>query len=114
MEPHIKNKAVISLDDRKSIEDSLNGHCLQFGRILKMGERHDHWSRIKSALVNKFGHIPVLYGLKKDHKPVVEGKPMPTRPVCGANDAPNAQLCHVLSVVVTAIAATMDEELKTV
>ena len=55
MEPYIKNDAVISLDNRKSIEDSLKGHCQQFGRILKIGEKHDHWSWIEYALVNIFG-----------------------------------------------------------
>ena len=56
--------------------------------------------------------MPVLYGLKKDHKVTAAGQPCPTRPVCGATEAPNAQLCHLLSTVVTGLAATIDEELK--
>ena len=114
MEPHVANDPVITLEERKDLENRLNGHSLQFGRMLKIGENHGHWDRIKSALVNKFGHIPVLYGLKKDHKAQTPNQPCPTRPVCGANEAPNAQLCHLLSTVVSAIAMTVDEELKTV
>ena len=68
---------------------------------------------MKSALVNKFGHIPVLYGLKKDHKFTQPNSPTPTRPVYGANDAPNGQLCNILSIIVSALAMTMDEDLKT-
>ena len=114
MQPHIANDQVISLEEKNNIENNINGHCIQFGRILKIGQNQGHWNRIKSALVNKFGHVPVLYGLKKDHKTVAAGQPTPTRPVCGANDAPNAQLCHLLSTIVTAVANTMDEDLKTV
>ena len=40
------------------------------------------------------------------------GQPVPTRPVCGANDAPNAQLGHILSSVVNAITVTNDEEMR--
>ena len=88
MEPHVNKDAVIDLDKRKDVENSLNGHCLQLGRIVKIGYTHGHWDRMKSALINKFGHVPVLYGLKKDQKVSFTGKPTPTRPVCGANDAP--------------------------
>ena len=34
--------------------------------------------------------------------------------VCGAHDAPNAQLCHILSTIVTAIAMDMDDKIDTV
>ena len=61
MEPHVKNDETLSLGMRNKIENSMNGHCLQLGRIIKMGYTHNHWDRIKAALVNKFGHIPVLY-----------------------------------------------------
>ena len=114
MEPHVSKDSIISLEDRTKLERQLNGHTLQLGRILKIGENHNHWDRVKSALINKFGHVPVLYGLLKDHKSVAAGQPCPTRPVCGATEAPNAQLCHLLSTVVTGLAMTIDEELKTV
>ena len=32
--------------------------------------------------------------------------------MCGANDAPNAQLCHIISTVVNAITVTNDEEMR--
>ena len=114
MEPHINSDNTITLGMRKDIENSMNGHCLQLGRIIKLGQNHNHWSRMKSALVNKFGHIPVLYGLKKEHKFTQPNSPTPTRPVCGANDAPNGQICNILSIIVSALAMTMDEDLKTV
>ena len=91
-------------------EKVLNAHSIQTGHILRMGENHGHWSRIKSALVNHFGHIPVLYGLVKDHKDKKEGEPLPSRPVCGADKGLNTQLSQVLAQVVAAIAMDMDEK----
>ena len=113
MEPHIRDNPEISLADRNGVERLLNAHCLQLGRILKIGYNHKgHWDRVKSAFTNKFGHVPVLYGLVKDHKARTEGQPMKTRPVCGADEGSNAQLSHMLSVIVAAITETLDEELK--
>ena len=112
MEPHVANDPVISLEEKNVIENTLNGHSLQLARILKIGQNGNDWNRVKSALTNKFGHVPVLYGLKKDHKTRAAGQPVPTCPVCGANDAPNAQLCHILSTVVNAITVTNDEEMR--
>ena len=68
MEPHVVNDVTITLEERNQIEANLNGHTLQLARIFKMGGDHGHWDRITSALVNKSGHIPVLYGLVMDHK----------------------------------------------
>ena len=33
------------------------------------------------------------------------------RPVCGADESPNYQLCHLLSIIMTGLAGAMDEEL---
>ena len=42
-------------------------------RNLEVGEAHGHWDRVKSALKNKDCHVPVLYGMVKDHKPRAPG-----------------------------------------
>ena len=69
---------------------------------MRLGSNHrGHWSRIKSAFTNKWGHLSTLYGLLKDHKPREAGQPPKMRPVCGANVANNAQLSHMLSVIVS-------------
>ena len=64
MQPHIQNDMVlISWDEKCNIEKKLNCHCLQLGCILKIGEKWNHWPRVKKALKNQYCHIPVLYGL---------------------------------------------------
>ena len=97
-----------------TLRRELNGHTLQLGRILTLGEEHNHWDRFKSALVNKFGHIPTLFGFLKDHKPSTPGMPRKMRPVAGASEAPNSQLCHLLATIVRGLSGTMEEKLETV
>ena len=100
VQPHTENDTVISYDDKKVIEKILNGHTIQLGRILKVGEKWNHWPRVQSALRNKSCHIPVVSGYPKDHKPFIEGEPPPIRPVCGADESNNGQLSWLLSQIV--------------
>ena len=67
MEPHVKNDPVITFKDKARTERVLNGTTLQLGRILQMGEDHNHWDRTRQALTNKRCHVPVLSGMEKDH-----------------------------------------------
>ena len=112
MEPHIKNDPVITLSDKNTTERVLNGTTLQLGRILRMGENHNHWDRTKQALTNKKGHVPVLSGMEKDHKQVEEGQQVPLRPCAGADEANNGQLSHTLAQIVAATAEIVDKEVK--
>ena len=88
----------------------MNGHTLQLGRALKVGEKWKHWPRVKSALRNKYCHIPVLAGFMKTHKQWQPGQPPPQRPVAGADEANNAQLSELLAEIVMAITAIQDKE----
>ena len=68
MEPHIANDKIITIEDKKATEDILNGHSIQFGRILEVGAIHKHEGRVESALRNKSCHVPVLFGLERTTK----------------------------------------------
>ena len=114
MEPHFANDKIISWDEKEKISHLLNGHTLQLGRILKLGDKWQHWDRFKTGLRNYLCHIPVLYGCWKDHKPNTGDTGPPLRPICGATEAPNGQLSYLLSEIVTVIGAKMDEEIGTV
>ena len=114
MQPHVTNDIVIDLEERADIERKLNGHTLQLARILMLGEDHNHWDRFRSALTNKYGHIPTLSGFLKDHKPFTPGQPRKMRPVAGASEANNSQLCHLLAVIMRGLSGTLDEKLMTV
>ena len=103
--PHYSKDEVITMDEKNNIERKLNGHCLQLGRILKVGERWKHWPRVQKALKNNDCHIPVLSGYVKDHKQTPEGQPQPFRPVGGCLEANNGQLSWMTSQMVTSLAS---------
>ena len=114
MEPHYINEEEITLEDRKAIENNLNSHCVQLGRMIKVGENHKHEDRFKSALINVDAHIPTLYGMDKDHKHQPPGQPRKMRPVAGASESNNAQLSYLLAWIVNGIAEALDSDLQTV
>ena len=92
MQPHVSNDRVISWDEKESIEKTLNGHSLQMGRWLMIGQKHPNDDRIKAALKNNNAHIPVMKGADKDHKTNYnENIGPPLRPIVGADEAPNTQ-----------------------
>ena len=114
MQPHVASDTTINLDERADIERKLNGHTLQLGRILRIGSDHNHWERFKSALTNEYGHIPTLSGFLKDHKQHTPGQPRKMRPVAGASEAPNSQLCHLLAVIIRGLSGTLENKLGVV
>jgi hypothetical protein len=42
MQPHVTSDNIIDLEEEADIERKLNRHTLQLGRILMLGEDHDH------------------------------------------------------------------------
>ena len=112
LQPHIENDSVITLKEKIKTENNLNAHCVQLARILRIGESHGHESRVRSAVTNRSCHVPVLSAMLKDHKPVPPGRPLPVRPVCGADEANNQQLSQILAGIVTAVTEIMDKEIK--
>ena len=79
-------------------------------RAFKIGDNHRYRGRVKMAMHNKFGHIPVLRGADKNHKdgfdPAV-GPPL--RPIVAADEAPNGQIAEFATQVFQAVALKIDE-----
>ena len=50
----------------------------------------------------------MLYGLPKDHKPVVAGEPLKVRPVAGADEANNQQLSQQCADIITNVTKILD------
>lgn len=116
MGKHTQDDNKINLTDVDEIENRMNGHAIMFARFLKMGEKWNHESRVKEAVTTKFGPIPMLFGLRKDHKNVAPEKKdegPPTRPVCSASSSINGPLSHVISIVLNKLADEMDENIGT-
>ena len=123
MKPHLRDDPHVTTDEQNTMERTLTGHAIQWGRILKMGRRGDnnnnndkHWTRIKSALTTNTAFTPPLYGLPKDHKKLQEGRGdqgHPVRLVCGATESMNGPLSDVLSEILTTLGDEMDETIDT-
>ena len=51
---HTEGDKIVGIEDRNRIERELNASTLQFGRILRLGEKWNgsgrHWPRVKNAL----------------------------------------------------------------
>ena len=59
--------------------------------ICRMGDGNRHRWRINRALMSNYATIPPLTGLRKDHKPDLQGDPEigpKLCPLCLANNAP--------------------------
>ena len=113
LKPHTENDEEITWKEKEESEKVLNAHTAQLARILMIGKKWKQEDRVKSAVTNHLGHIPSLYSLPKDHKPVPDDTGPKCRPVCGASEAPNGQLSEILSEVVVALSHNMDKEIGT-
>ena len=98
MKPHFDSDPNLSWEDHGKLEAELNACTIQFARVLRVGAKWGHWSRVKSAVTSHFGPIPLLSGYPKTHKdishlePEEQVKGPPVRPVCGASDSNNGPL----------------------
>ena len=102
--------------DNQKLE--LNNHCRNWAKILSIGSESGtgQHRRCCRALVNNYTSIPILLGLRKDHKGNIDGdsqKGPKLRPLCAANTAPNAALSNLMSKLVRAVASELGETCET-
>ena len=78
------------------------------GVILKAGKTagSNAEKRLKNNMTNEDCDPPSLYALWKDHKQSNDDKSPPFWPMCGAMNAHNSQLSHLLSSIVKEIDKT--------
>ena len=98
MEVHVRDHRIVSLEDIREAEKIINNHSRAMIRLLNIGENVDQTTRCKNALIVDFCDVPVLQGLRKDHKlPYDPVLGPPCRPLLSARTAPNAPLANTLS-----------------
>ena len=115
MQQHIQEDEVLSWKEKEKIENNLNGHTIQAGRILKVGENYGHEDRVKNALRNKNCHVPEMSGLAKDHKEGIDERVgPPSRPVVQADESNVCQLSHMMTEICQALAEEMDKTVQSV
>ena len=62
MKRHFDSDPNLSLEDHAKLEAELNACTIQFARVLRVGAKWGHWTRVKSAVTSHFGPIPLLSG----------------------------------------------------
>ena len=112
-QPHVEGDSVKTRKEMEQNEDILNCHSLQMCRILGLCNGQNCAKRLKSAILNQNTLPPSLYFTIKDHKPIIQGEPLPARPVCGATRAHNGQLGFMLSKVLDAASDILAKENET-
>ena len=117
MKPHFQSDPDFSWEDHEKLEAELNACSIQFARVLRVGAKWGHWTRVKSAVTSHNGPIPLLSGYPKTHKDISnlsleeQLKGPPVRPVCGASDSNNGPLSDLLSQICMQLGDEMDESI---
>jgi hypothetical protein len=116
---HVAADKIFPEEDLSSQERTLNHHTYQVARFLGVGSTQSdvQAKKMRSALKNTMILPPILYCTPKDHKVLKPGEEHlgpPGRPICGAREAPNAQLsmllAHVINAAVDDLKKTQDTE----
>ena len=64
---------------------------------------------MKEAVTAVNGLPPNTYGLRKDHKPVVEGEEHKLRPMSSAKEAPNCRLGFMAADMINKVADFLED-----
>jgi hypothetical protein len=94
VDAHTKNDTEITRVEVEKIEAQMSGLATSVARVLRIGERWKHESRVRDAVKSKYSRIPALDITLKDHK---GGDDLPVRPICRASESPNGILSDLIS-----------------
>ena len=111
---HTEGDQEVQYNQVAASEKQLNNHSRLWAKMLNLGKDSDSMKQCKDTLVTEFNPVPVLAGLRKDHKQSDDpsiGPPL--RPVCKARVAPNAALGNVVSQVVKGLAKELGNKVGT-
>ena len=114
MNPHLENCTEITWEQKQEKERVLNGHSLSMMRMFKMCEISNDSDRVKQAMHNKLGQVPVARGVDKTHKDGIDANVGPKlRMIVAANEAPNSQISENLCDILKPLAEILDKKKKT-
>ena len=84
MKPHFESDPDLSWDQHAKLEAELNALSIQLARVLRVGAKWGHWTRVKSAVTSHNGPIPLLSGYPKTHKDLSHLDPEDQHPLTKA------------------------------
>ena len=100
--PHYEKDIDITEEIHERAQKEANGHSVMWSRMLRAGEGTKNGkNRVKTNLLVENNDLASQYTLRKDHKESTDAnKGPPVRPVCGATNAYNNKLSHLLSMII--------------
>ena len=112
---HTVGDETISIKQAEYLEGKLNDNLKILNRIFNVGgetSRKNNQERVHLASVSTNSSIPILDGVRKDHKPLKPGAEVagpPVRPICYANESPNFRISHFLSKIINDFCDAVDD-----
>lgn len=97
MSPHTADMVPMTEGGVKKIESESNALAKIWVEMVGLGAGTGKSERINGNVSNKMTTAAPLYGLRKDHKVVEEGREHPMRPVCGAVAGPNSVISDLVA-----------------
>jgi len=84
-------------------------------KVWSVGEAHGERNveRIKSAFLTKAANVAVLWIMPKDHKPVIPGKPMASRPVVSITTSMLVRASKLITNIIRALADAREKRSET-
>ena len=114
MSKHIEGDQEVTTKKVLSSEKSLNEHARMWTKMVSLGAENNQQDRCKETLTSRYNPIPILSGLRKDHKVTpdpVKGPPL--RPVYRARVAPNSALGNIISQMVKGLGDELSSKIGT-
>ena len=114
MSKHIEGDQEVNTKKVLSSEKSLNEHARMWTKMVSLGAENNQQDRCKETLTSRYNPIPILSGLRKDHKVTpdpVKGPPL--RPVYRARVAPNSALGNIISQMVKGLGDELSSKIGT-
>ena len=114
MSKHIEGDQEVNTKKVLSSEKSLNEHARMWTKMVSLGAENNQQDRCKETLTSRYNPIPILSGLRKDHKVTpdpVKGPPL--RPVYRARVAPNSALGNIISQMVKGLGDELNSKIGT-
>ena len=116
MRPHFETQDVVTIEDVHEAEKNLNDFSGALSEVISLGAHagRGQAKRCKQALTVNKCSVPVLGGLRKDHKPDFDPILGPKcRPVCDGKVGPNAPLANITSMILKSIRTGIGETCDT-
>ena len=116
MKPHFETQEEVTISQVHEKEKILNDFSSALSDIVCLGANagHNQAKRCHQALVVNKSSVPLLGGLRKDHKegfdPVLGPK---CRPLCDGKVGPNAPLANMTSMILKTVRSGVADDLDT-